>query len=607
MTTMVPTAAAGTSWSNPGNALANDHALAVYPANTAGQNWLRLTALTNRALPMGEEILGIRVTLAYETARDDPDGMGIPGPGYTGGHIHDRIEVALTQNGTTPWGEIKLVEIEHTGGWEAVQLGGFDDLWMATVTDVEIALSTFGILIRRADLADETTYTDRRVDFAYMDVYHVAPGGSLDEMERLTQLQQVHFGKETTPGTAVPATTRLHSTNVQFSIKPEFQAWDIQGDKLAGGSYEILEKAEGSADGKPDYNEVGWLLSSVLTKPVSQQLVAPSGSTPGVYRHTYSPNIRGVDDPNTFTFEYGDAVRAHSVKYALMRELELKFSRTQPAGLSGSLLGHRISDAITMTAGANCVQTLTLGSATSFRLRFKGERTAVLTTAGLNAAAIQSALQALGTVGSGNLLVSGAGPFTITAASGLAGIPLPLIEVVDATGGTTPTVAMTTPGGMTQQAIAPILPGQIKVYAASTLVGLDSGQLDRAYVGSWKISDRYQDLWVMDGTDDWKAHTEGMAKVETSLDLQANAAGMGFLANARANDRLYIRWIADGPTIAGGIAYQLMMTQAVMVGSISEFKDDQQTYGYTIGFNANFEPGWGQAVQVVLTNRQASY
>lgn len=99
------------------------------------------------------------------------------------------------------------------------------------------------------------------------------------------------------------------------------------------------------------------------------------------------------------------------------------------------------------------VQTLALGGATggTFTLAFNGsETTAALTPATLTAAQLQTALEGLSTIGTGNVAVTGAvgGPFTITFQGTLADTDVPLLTVADSTtGGTGVTITETTKGG----------------------------------------------------------------------------------------------------------------------------------------------------------------
>ncbi len=104
-------------------------------------------------------------------------------------------------------------------------------------------------------------------------------------------------------------------------------------------------------------------------------------------------------------------------------------------------------------AAANAVQTMTAGSASGGTYQYAVEYpvgNVQLTTAlafNANAAAQAAALAALPNVGSGNVGVTGTGPFVITFQGALGNRPIPLITVVSAlTGGTAHAVANTTTG-----------------------------------------------------------------------------------------------------------------------------------------------------------------
>lgn len=86
----------------------------------------------------------------------------------------------------------------------------------------------------------------------------------------------------------------------------------------------------------------------------------------------------------------------------------------------------RIEDIIFLTAGASEVQTVTLGSGGAatggtFTLSFNGYTTAALVY-NITAAALQTALEGLGSIGTGNVTVTGVagGPYTVTFAGVLA-------------------------------------------------------------------------------------------------------------------------------------------------------------------------------------------
>lgn len=124
-----------------------------------------------------------------------------------------------------------------------------------------------------------------------------------------------------------------------------------------------------------------------------------------------------------------------------------------------------LADEYYSVGGEDAVQTVTIsGTPTggTFTLTFAGATTSAIA---YNAAssAVQTALQALSTIGSGNALVTGSagGPYTVTFAGDLAQTPVPLMTASGAalTGGSSPSVAVaqTTAGEMSELVIFDIL------------------------------------------------------------------------------------------------------------------------------------------------------
>jgi hypothetical protein len=119
------------------------------------------------------------------------------------------------------------------------------------------------------------------------------------------------------------------------------------------------------------------------------------------------------------------------------------------AGLSAFNYGVAASP----SGGTNQVWTETITSATggtyqiAFTHNYNRQVSAPLAF-DADSAAIQTALQAMSNVGTGNMTVSGTGPFVITAAGALAHLILPNLEVISALtpGGATIAMVLTTPG-----------------------------------------------------------------------------------------------------------------------------------------------------------------
>lgn len=131
------------------------------------------------------------------------------------------------------------------------------------------------------------------------------------------------------------------------------------------------------------------------------------------------------------------------------------------AGAAREQAGSALLNAGAPSAGTSEVQTLTIGGTPTggtFRLAFEGQVTSSISWTATDAtlvSAVDAALEALSTIGTGNIttavgtLTAGIGTITLTFAGSLATKAVPLISVAsnDLTG-TDPTVAVTetTPG-----------------------------------------------------------------------------------------------------------------------------------------------------------------
>jgi hypothetical protein len=511
-----------------------------------------------------------------------------------------RFEVALTKDGTTPAGTWQPITLSTTEATYTV--GGPTDLIGSALTQSEVAASTFGALVRRADaLSGENTTTWRAVEFLQLTVYHNPSGGSLMP-DRVSEVQLSILGKETTRGTGVTPTRQLKSTPIMLQPMVESKVLTFQGDRGDGDHISIKESVEGSIDGDPTFDEIGVHLASIIGKPVTTSL----GS--GAFRHEFILNTLAVADPQTYTLEYGDANVAERVTYAVMTALNLTASRSENK-LAGKYIAQRIADNTNLTAGSNEVQTLTLGTATTQKLRFGGYETTALTTAGLNAAAIQSALQALTSVGAGGFVVSGTGPYVITAGAGLAGKPLPLIEVSSFSGGSTPTLVRTTPGGYTTFAIEPIAPSNWSVYYSASQATLGSNKLSMLFDVAFNVENMYGAYWTLDAANNsWKNIAEAPMRMTAKFSVQADQSAQVLVTDHRNRTQKYARLEAVGAVIGGGFSNQLTIDLSCKVEKYENFKDaDGLIFAREFSLYSRYDPAWGASAKFVLINTVTTY
>lgn len=532
------------------------------------------------------------------------NGATLMTPGYvqTGGT--ERIEVALTKDGTNPVGATKTVILSTTDA--TYTIGDANDLWGTTLTTAEVGASTFGFLVRRSQSGGEMIFTERRVDFVNSAIsYSFVPVASM----RPAALQSALLGKQVDRETPAALTIRSKSFALRPQPQNENKEYDGTGDLVPIEYAVTYEKSNVTASFDPSFDEMGLLLASVFGKP-SSQLVST-----GVYRHTFVVNTKGVANPQFYTTQFGDSNHAETTASVLLSSFGMDFQGKK--SISGSVGGFgRKVDGTTdfVTVGANCVQTLTAptGAPTSFRLKWGGQETADITVAGMSASTIQTAIQATSSM-STNVTVSGSGPWVITFGGALAGVPQPLIEVSKITGGTSPTVPLTitTPGGFTELPFTPIIAGNLRAYYADTVANLSNSakKLTTLLKGSINLDNRFTEIEVTDDANvSWGPTAETNMNLGAKVSVSADDVSAGMETDARNRTPMFFRLQATGGLIGvSAVNYSLTFDMACKVKMIGTIQDEGAVIGRDFELGARFDAAWGQTMQFTLVNSVASY
>ncbi|MEQ1761560.1 MAG: hypothetical protein ABL984_00305 [Pyrinomonadaceae bacterium] len=420
---------------------------------------------------------------------------------------------------------------------------------------------------------------------------------------------------ETTPGVrAVGAgatpNIRLRHSRIQLQPSPEFLSHRPAGEKLTNHELVIKEGAEGSIDGVPTYDEMGWNFSGVIARPNTSTLAS------GAYRHVFALDNRQRDGIATFQAEYGDQfARAHRIKGMVINALDLAL-RQDGIDLGGSIFGKIIDDGIVMNPGAATVQSLSFSGTGNIRLRWKGQETADLNVATMTSSDVQTALRALaGIASSTQLTVTGAGtPFTITfgnAAGGpFQGFPQPLLEIRTTSGSPVAAIAMTTRGGYTDYPGQVILPRHVELFLTPTLSLISSSKLSNVFTTGLSIGNKNNPVWNLDRSEtSWFNYAEGSdLDIKFNLLAEANAPAMQFLSQARADTILYLRILATGGLI-GATAYphRLQIDCPVKVSNFGPFGENQDVYAFEYELAAAQDDSTNTNLVVTLDNGVSAY
>lgn len=161
-----------------------------------------------------------------------------------------------------------------------------------------------------------------------------------------------------------------------------------------------------------------------------------------------------------------------------------------------------------------------------------------------------------------------------------------------------------TTAGITALAAVPIHPDDVSVYMDATSAGLGTTKLLRVLEASFSITNRFGALWVLDrAQSSFVATVELEPTLQLGLTLEADAQGMGLLANARAGDTRFLRIECVGPLITS-LNHELRIDMAGKIAEVGDFSDQDGVYAVGFTFNGVHHDAWGtgKALSVLARN-----
>lgn len=431
--------------------------------------------------------------------------------------------------------------------------------------------------------------------------------------------QSVQLAVETTPAVAVPALKRLQSMGIETSIKLDVKTFRPMGSKYPSLAVPGKEWTESKLTGLATYTELIYPLSSVLGYAAPAQ----QGAT-AAYKWTFTSRTSRPDTIKTFTVEQGTWERARRFTNFLVTGFGLDFSRDS-VEISGDALGRAVTDDIHLST--NATYTLTAGATPpttgTFTLTFGGQTTANIAF-DATAAAVKTALEALSTIGTGNVDVTAttaagsgklsvaANVYTVEFVGELAQAPQTLTGTftsLDPSGSIALAAGVTgvTPTGIE---LVPVLPTDLDIYLSRTShADLDSAlPMESVITSSWNIADRFGAFWPIGTVNgrSFKTTVETEPKQTMKIKLAADDEGMSFLGDVRQGDTVWLRVEAVGDLIEDPYYYKLTLDMAAKIENIGDFADEDGVYAIEYEFTSVHDAVWGQSVQVEILNKLSS-
>lgn len=436
--------------------------------------------------------------------------------------------------------------------------------------------------------------------------------------ERSTVFNLVQLGVETTPGTAVTVTKQLASLDIQPGIKFNGAIFRPMGQKFATAVQPGREWTEAKVSGNPTFGETTYLLASLMRKGTVANLGASSK------KWDFGIAAATEDIPQTYTIEQGSAYRVQRFGYGLVNSGTFTFKR-DGITFDGSMIGNALVDDVPFSSDSSF--TLTTGGSNltsgNFTLTIGGTATANIAF-GATLAQIQAAIEAVATVGAGNVKVSAVTPTTATTLI-TAGTVI-RVELVNGKGnqaivcsgtftGLTPSNGVSLTVVNAGSAVAtpdttPVpMPGTgTTVTFADTWAGLGAASVTaKVITATLAIQDRWGQFWYLDSSKtSFASHLDKAPNATLKVMVEADAAGMSYLTKMRAGTQSCVRIKTVGPLI--DTYYNQMIVDMVGLippSGVSDFKDEDGVYAVEWTFQCSKDSS-GNTIAASLQNGLAA-
>jgi hypothetical protein len=152
--------------------------------------------------------------------------------------------------------------------------------------------------------------------------------------------------------------------------------------------------------------------------------------------------------------------------------------------------------------------------------------------------------------------------------------------------------------------LVPILPTEVSVFFADTAAGLDGAAVaSRPIEVEWSMTDRYSPVWALNASlPSFADLVETPPTLGVRILTQANAEGMGLLANAKSGQTKFMRIKCEGPTIETTIKYLFQLDTAVKITDVSPLRDQDGVFAIEYNGVGVYDATFGAATTAKLIN-----
>jgi hypothetical protein len=155
--------------------------------------------------------------------------------------------------------------------------------------------------------------------------------------------------------------------------------------------------------------------------------------------------------------------------------------------------------------------------------------------------------------------------------------------------------------------LEPLVGKQLDVYIDTTAAGLGGTKLLRAFNLEETLTGVFGPVWPINSANaSFDGHVDLAPTSGTKIVLEADATGMAYLSQFRADDLMFIRIQATGPNMPGETAlpYLFRWDTCVAIKTLSPDEDEDGVTTLTMDTQLIKDVTWGKAQSISIRNQQ---
>jgi hypothetical protein len=153
----------------------------------------------------------------------------------------------------------------------------------------------------------------------------------------------------------------------------------------------------------------------------------------------------------------------------------------------------------------------------------------------------------------------------------------------------------------------PIIGKQLDFYIDASSGALGSTKMLRAFKVEPTIGGVYAPLWAINSANpSFTAVVDAAPTTGLKITLEADATGMAYLTQYRADTLMFVRLKATGPVIDTSIPYLFQYDACLLIKSVSPDEDESGVTVVTYETEFIKDTTWTRALQITVVNDVAS-